>query len=274
MKSITVSYTAQQDTPKKRTPYGITPWTFLLDHMRELKLPPMAILLWGLIDQSCGKDQTCWKSHETLARELGTSPATVKRYIARLSHAGLLDIEKRAGRTSVIRTINPARQETSRAPAVDNEGTEVTQVTQHLGHSSALQELPTITNPPMAPPHIIIESNPENPRFVSLTIREINQRAKINLDPSNEVIQHITNLVKELSWLGHEGAELTTPQLIGEVVKHKLKAKQGLGTIKSLEGYTARVILPHITSADLNEARTRIKKYEAHKLELVRAGIA
>jgi biotin operon repressor len=274
MKSTTPPQAGRNsDTPKKRTPYGITPWSFLLDHMRELELPPLAILLWGLIDQSCGKDQTCWKSHETLARELGTSPATVKRYISRLDRAGLLVIEKRPGRTSLLRTINPARQETSTVGVVENKETEVTQVTQHLGHSSDLRELP-LTNSPTPPPHIIIETNTRSERFVSLTIREINKRAKINLDPSNQVIEHINHLAKELTWLGQEGAELSTPELIGEVVKHKLKDKQRLGTIKSLEGYTSKVILPHITSADLNEARTRIKKFEAHKLELIQAGIA
>jgi len=271
MKTSTRSNTSQQDTQKTRTPYGITPWSYLLDHMRELNLPPLSVLLWGLIDQSCGKGQGCWKSHETLGQELGVSVATIKRYLATLDRAGLITIEARAGRTSVMRTINPARIETSPAKPVDIQGTQLTQVTQHLAHLGDLRELP-LNKPPVETSNISIESN--SSRFTSLVIKEINKRAGINLDPSHTVIKHLTDLARELEWFGPDGKDLGSPELIGEAVKNKLKPKQELGTIKNLEGYTVRSILPHITTADLNEARTRLKKYEAHKLELVRAGIA
>src|ERR1039458_7250948 len=56
--------------------------------------------LYGILKYHAGKNDHCWPSHSTLARELGVGVRTIQNYQTKLESARLIDVEQRGLRRS------------------------------------------------------------------------------------------------------------------------------------------------------------------------------
>ena len=258
--------------------YAIVPMTALLEVSRDFGLSHSAVLLWCLIDQSCGKGGSCWKSADTLAGELGVSARTVSRYVKQLHALGMIEVVKRPGRTSVLRSENPVRQATPTKEARENGlGVKVEQtpalsttpdtgLSGDPGHRLVRGELPKEITTRKSGLDITSISR----EWLAQCLREINTRAQLSLDPCHELTGHL--LAMRDKWIDLDPG-IVEPAVIGRAVKDKIarKRENTAHPLRSPEGFVLRSVMPYLSSTDLTKARTALVKVEQHQAEIARA---
>ena len=94
-----------------REPFGMAPRSIL----RDASLSPMARLVYMILDERIGAQDSQRVSQELLAQDVGTTTRTIRRAITELEAAGLVHT-RRTGRTLMFFVRNPARSSAPVAP--------------------------------------------------------------------------------------------------------------------------------------------------------------
>lgn len=82
------------DKPRPEPPYKLE-----RELMARRDILPAAKLVWSCVRDRQGRKRFAWPSHASIARDTGMSIATVKRSVAQLERAGLLEITATTGKT-------------------------------------------------------------------------------------------------------------------------------------------------------------------------------
>ncbi len=81
--------------------------TAILDLLAAGKVSCTAVCLWSIIKAYCCQKETCFPSIPTLSRHLNCSREWTGTLVEQLKTKGLLEIERRKGRSHIYRPISP-----------------------------------------------------------------------------------------------------------------------------------------------------------------------
>ena len=263
--------------PLPATAYALAPMGYLLDNRAANGLEAEALLLWLLVDQSCGKGGKCWKSNETLGRYLGVSGRSVARYLEQLEVAGMIVREKRPGRSSLLQTVNPARKSEPAPVCRDPEhaGLSTTPDTGVIPapklsttpDTGVIREIETITSRDFFQQQQVSNARARDP-WMGETLREINALNGLDIDPSNAVTKCLNEMKSAFEWAD---PSLIEPQVIAYAVAARLREKRA--RLANPSGYVIKKVLPYLGEGDLRDAQGQMIRALAYKAELVEAGV-
>lgn len=82
-----------------------------LDALYRLELPHRAVAVYLYLVDRAGRQGSCWPAIPTIARDIKLSESTVRRALADLRKAGLIETEQRyraqGGKSSLLFRIRP-----------------------------------------------------------------------------------------------------------------------------------------------------------------------
>jgi hypothetical protein len=188
----------------------------------------------------------------------------------------MIEVVKRPGRTSVLKSENPVRQATPTKEARENGlGVKVEQALSTTpdtglsgdpGHRLVRGELPKEITTHKSGLDITSISR----EWLAQCLREINTRAQLSLDPCHELTSHL--LAMRDKWIDLDPG-IVEPAVIGRAVRDKIarKRENKAHPLRSPEGFVLRSVMPYLSSTDLTKARTELMKYDQHQAEIARA---
>lgn len=227
--------------------YSIVPH----DVARDPSLSPIARLLYVLIDGHVGNKDGFQIKQETLAKELGVSVRTVRRYLKELEQAGWIHT-RHTWRTALTRVENPAREAPKRTPVSAPKRTPVS-----ASYRSNLERNKTTT----ARPTIKTEHTVQSAPVVAEYLQMIKERTGVTIGLNSTVHKHITAIA----------GQGITPETSALEIDAYLSTHKA--TITNPAGFIVSVILPALAAGETEWNATKTPRAPAHPDECIHGSL-